>query len=128
MELITSQLLEEAIANVNIGIVLGLMGVGFLIKHLKFLEKVENNLIPPILLLLSLAAIISTDGFTVASIISAIINASVAVGLHQNGKNIFTITIVPYISELFKKLAGNVTSIEDEESEEEEIVKEFDEE
>lgn len=115
MDFITSQLLEEALANVNITTALGLMAVGFLIKHVKFLEKLDNNLIPPILLTLSIIAVVLTDGFTVQSIISAVVTAAVAVGLHQQGKNIFTVTIVPSLAELFKSLVG--TDIEPEEDE-----------
>lgn len=105
MEMITNQLIEEALANVNIGIVLGLMAIGFLIKHVSFFEKVENDLIPPILLLSSIVAVILTEGFTIPSIISAVINAAVSVGLHQQGKNIFTVTIVPSLAEFFKSLS-----------------------
>lgn len=122
MEAITMQLLDEALSNVNIAIVLGLMAVGFLIKHIKFLEKVENDLIPPILLLLSIVAVVLTDGFTVQSIISAIVNAAVAVGLHQQGKNIFTVTIVPSLAKFFKSFT--VTSEEVEETLEDFIVEE----
>lgn len=122
MEAITMQLLDEALSNVNIAIVLGLMAVGFLIKHIKFLEKVENDLIPPILLLLSIVAVVLTDGFTVQSIISAIVNAAVAVGLHQQGKNIFTVTIVPSLAKFFKSFT--ITSEEVEESLEDFIVEE----
>ena len=121
MEFITSQLLEEAIANINIAVVIALMAVGFIIKHVKFLEKVENNLIPPILLVVSILIVVLMDGFTVQSIISAIINAAVAVGLHQQGKNIFTITVVPSLGNFFKALTGSTEDTEVEVFEEEAI-------
>ena len=103
-----SQLLEEAMANVDVALVVALMAVGFIIKHFKLFEKVENNLIPPVLLVFSIVVLVFRDGLNtdtiIPTIISAIVNAAVAIGLHQQGKNIFTMTIVPSIAELFNSL------------------------
>lgn len=120
MDMLMSQLINEAFANVNVTLVIALMALGFIVKHVKFLEKVNNNIIPPMLLLFSVVAVTIMDGFTVQSIISGIVNTAVAVGLHQQGKNIFSVTIVPSISDLFAKLT-NKTNIEFEETIEEEI-------
>lgn len=103
-----SQLLEEAMANVDVALVVALMAVGFIIKHFKLFEKVENNLIPPVLLVFSIVVLVFRDGLNtdtiIPTIISAIVNAAVAIGLHQQGKNIFTMAIVPSIAELFNSL------------------------
>lgn len=103
-QVLIEQLIQESISNVNVSLVVALMAVGFIIKHFKILEKLENNLIPPILLCLSIAFMIVTEGFTVQAIISAIVNAAVSIGLHQQGKNIFTISIVPAIVDALQKL------------------------
>jgi hypothetical protein len=122
-----SQLINEAFANVNVTLVIALMALGFIVKHVKFLESVNNNIIPPMLLLFSVVAVTVMDGFTVQSIISGIVNAAVAVGLHQQGKNIFSVTVVPSISDLFAKLT-NKTNIEFEETTEEFVEEEITEE
>ena len=103
-----SQLLEEAMANVNVPLVVALMAIGFIIKHFKLFEKVENVLIPPVLLVFSVVVLAFENGFTVdtiiPTIISGIVNAAVAIGLHQQGKNIFTMTVVPTIVDMFNGL------------------------
>ena len=45
---------NDVLSNVDVTLIVALMAVGFIIKHVKFLEKFENNFIPPFLLLLSL--------------------------------------------------------------------------
>lgn len=96
---ITENLITEAFANVNLIIVLGLMAIGFIIKHTNFLDKVSNDIIPPTLLVLGLIAAFIQDGFTFAAAISGIVSAAVAIGLHQQGKNIFTVTVIPKIKD-----------------------------
>lgn len=93
----------EVFANVNIAIVIGLMAVGFIIKHFKFLEKINNELIPPILLILSMIFTFIDNGISVSSTLVALVSAAVAIGLHEQGKNIFTITIVPTITDILNK-------------------------
>lgn len=110
--ILVTQLINESLANVNVSVVVTLMAIGFLIKHIKFLDKVNNDVIPPVLLLCSAVFMVITDGFTVQAIISAIVNTAVAVGLHQQGKNIFTVTIVPSIS----KILDSFISKDEEES------------
>ena len=127
MDMLMSQLINEAFANVNVTLVIALMALGFIVKHVKFLENVNNNIIPPLLLLFSIIAVVCMDGFTVPSIISGIVNAAVAVGLHQEGKNIFSVTVVPSISDFFAKLTKRTDiECEDEQVEyvEEEITEE----
>lgn len=103
-----TQLLEEAMANVDVALVVALMAIGFIIKHFKLFQTVENNLIPPVLLVFSIVVLVFRDGLNtetiIPTIISAIVNAAVAIGLHQQGKNIFTMTIVPSIADLFSTL------------------------
>ena len=104
--ILVTQLIQEALANVNVSIVVALMAIGFIIKHVKFLDKVNSDIIPPVLLLCSIVAMIVLEGFSVATIITAIVNAAIAIGLHQQGKNIFTVTVIPSISKLLSGLTG----------------------
>ena len=115
--ILVTQLIEEALANVNVSVVVALMAIGFIIKHVKFLDKISSDVIPPTLLLCSIVAMIVLEGFSVATIITGIVNAAIAIGLHQQGKNIFTVTVVPSIS----KLLGSLTSKENNDVEVEEI-------
>lgn len=120
--ILVTKLINESLANVNVSVVVTLMAIGFLIKHVKFLDKVNNDVIPPVLLLCSAIFMTIMDGFTVQSIISAIVNAAVAVGLHQQGKNIFTVTIVPSISKL---LDSFISKDEEPEKSDDELVDEI---
>lgn len=120
--ILVTQLINESLANVNVSVVVTLMAIGFLIKHIKFLDKVNNDVIPPVLLLFSVVFLAFTDGFNVQTIISAIINTAVAVGLHQQGKNIFTVTVVPSISKL---LDGFISKDEEPEKTDDELVDEI---
>ena len=119
-----TQLLEEAMANVNVPLVVALMAIGFIIKHFKAFDKVENVLIPPVLLVFSIVVLTFENGFNVdtiiPTIISGIVNAAVAIGLHQQGKNIFTMTVVPSISEMFNNLFKKDEEVVEEEQVDEE--------
>jgi len=81
-------------AYINSALIIGLLGVGALIKHLKVAESISNRLIPAILAILAILFCVSCgDNSSAASvannILSGIINAASAVGTHQLGKNIF---------------------------------------
>ena len=110
-DIFVTQLLEEAMTNVDVALVVALMAVGFIIKHFKIFENIKNEIIPPVLLVFSIVLLLFRNGFAAESfmttIVSAIINAAVAIGLHQQGKNIFTITIVPSIGNLISNLFKN---------------------
>lgn len=95
----------EALANVNILTVVFLLCVGFLIKHWKALDKVENDLIVPVLLIMSFAIGFIENDFkmTLHIATTALCTAVTAIGLHQSGKNIFTVTIVPKVKELIEE-------------------------
>ena len=108
-------LTNEVFANVNIGIVVALMALGFVIKHFKFLEKFSNEFIPPVLLLVSFVFTFIDNGISTVSAITAIVTAAVAIGLHQSGKNIFMVSIVPNIVNL---LSGAATEDDITETEE----------
>ena len=92
-----NNLINEALTNVNVAIVVALMAVGFIIKHVKFLEKIQNDLIPPILFVLSIVASFIQSGVSLESVIAALVSAAIAIGLHQTGKNIFSVTIIPSV-------------------------------
>lgn len=109
-----SQFVNEILSNINILVVVTLMAVGFIIKHVKFLEKVDNSLIPVILLVLSFVFTFIDTGLSVPSIFIAILSAAVAIGLHQQGKNIFTVTVIPWLKNLITVKKPTVSDYEDE--------------
>lgn len=118
-----SQFVNEILSNINILVVVTLMAVGFIIKHVKFLEKVDNSLIPVILLVLSFVFTFIDTGLSVPSIFIAILSAAVAIGLHQQGKNIFTVTVIPWLKNLItvkKPSASDYEEEYDEDTEEDE--------
>lgn len=115
---------SEALANVNILSVVFLMCIGFLIKHWKALDKVENELIVPVLLIASFVISFVENDFSMSMSIAttALCTAVVSIGLHQSGKNIFTQTIIPKVKELIeanfmpllvKYLKGNIETKEE---------------
>ena len=93
-------LLEEALANINITIVIVLLGIGFIIKHVKFLEKISNDLIPLVLIAFSFLFTFLDSGVTVQATIASIITAAAAIGLHQQGKHIFVTLLIPKLNEI----------------------------
>lgn len=97
------QLMQEALANVNIGFVLILMAIGFFIKYLPALNKVENNLIPPVLLAVSLLISFIQEGFTIHAVTVAFVSSVLAIGIHQEGKNIFA-PIITSLTNLISSL------------------------
>lgn len=115
---------SEALANVNILSVVFLMCIGFLIKHWKVLDKIENELIVPVLLVVSFVISFIENDFSMSLDIAttALCTAVTAIGLHQSSKNIFTVTIIPKVKELIEsnfvpllvKLLNNNTTTEDE--------------
>ena len=93
--------------------VLFLMAIGFIIKHWKVLDKVENTLIPPVLLVFSFVIEFVQNGFSIEAALTAVVSCAVAIGLHQQGKNIFVTgfekikeTIWPKLTEIFKGFAA----------------------
>ena len=105
---IIEQLINEAIADINLDIVITLMAIGFIIKHcdIKFLKNIPNSYIPLILVVFGFIFTF-LDAGTAASMqtfISAIVSSAAAVGLHQQGKNIF-IGLIPQLTEII----GNLT-------------------
>lgn len=85
-------------SNINTYIVILLMAVGFGIKHIKFLSKVNNNVIPATLMILGIlmALAINYPYFnivdTLPQIASGIASAATAIGLHQSGKTLINST------------------------------------
>lgn len=88
-----SELLTQLGVVVNIALVLFLLAVGYCIKHTPALDKVSNNLIPVILVVLGAVVGVLTKGDTTiaSAIVNGIINAAIAIAIHQSGKNIFEI-------------------------------------
>ncbi len=80
--------------SVSIQLVVLLLLIGACVKHVSVLDKIDNSLIPPLLIVIALVVEIITDypitGKNIVSVlITALASASVAIGLHQTGKNIF---------------------------------------
>lgn len=121
-ESLLNQFVSEAMGNIDIAIIIALMGVGFCIKHLKFFEKISNDLIPPVLIVASLLLTFMQNGINVQAVITSIVSSATAIGLHQQGKNIFNI-VTPSTS----SLAQHLMSYEEEESVEEDEFEDVDE-
>ena len=88
-----AMLFEGIQGQINVELVIVLMAIGAIIKHVKKLEKVNNNLIPVILFCLSVVFCVAClDTYTTDTIIhalaSAFCNATAAVYCHQTGKGI----------------------------------------
>ena len=88
------QLLTGVTASINVPLLLVLMALGYFIKNWPIFDKVENNLIPFVLIIVGIAGSLligdtSTKQLVTECIMSGIVNAAIAVMLHQQGKNIF---------------------------------------
>ena len=80
--------------NLDITTIIGMLAVGFLIKHTPTFKKISNNIIPPLIVVLCIIiGFLKLDTYTGEAIctmfLEYIINAAVAVGFHQYGKNTF---------------------------------------
>lgn len=77
---------------ISIVVIIFLLAIGYCIKHIKAFDKVSNNLIPIILVVLGAITTLLTktaDTSVVMALMNGIINAAVAIAIHQSGKNIF---------------------------------------
>lgn len=97
MDMYIIQLVEEAFKNANYLIILLLLAIGWLLKHV--VEKLPNKYIPPILIVVGLVATFIQLGISVESAVSGIVSCVIAIGIHQTGKNIFTVSVIPAILE-----------------------------
>lgn len=105
---IVQHILAEAMKNVDIVVLVCLLAIGFCIKHFSFLKKIQNDFIPPFLLLLAIVIEFAQHGFSIMSIITAIVTAAIAIGLHTQGKNLFTVTIIPKIIDILKGINSGI--------------------
>lgn len=105
---IVQNILTEAMKNVDIVVLVCLLAIGFCIKHFSFLKKIQNDFIPPFLLLLAIVIEFAQHGFSIMSIITAIVTAAIAIGLHTQGKNLFTVTIIPKIIDILKGINSGI--------------------
>lgn len=105
---IVQRILTEAMKNVDIIVLVCLLAIGFCIKHFSFLKKIQNDFIPPFLLLLAIIIEFAQHGFSIMSIITAIVTAAIAIGLHTQGKNLFTVTIIPKIIDILKGINSGI--------------------
>lgn len=71
---------------IQLALVIGLMGLGKIIKAFDVFSKIPNNTIPGILIVAGILASIGFNGFSQDSIAVGVISALVSVGLHQFGK------------------------------------------
>lgn len=88
LETITNEFLPEAASKVNPLIVFILLLVGATIKHFKMFEKVQNDLIPGVLTVLSFIITFVQYGFSVDSVVVALLTTVVSIGIHQESKNL----------------------------------------
>ena len=101
-------LLNTAMDNVDVKLVALLIACGFIIKHFKPLEKVQNELIPIILLLISFTWSYFETGFAAVTILTAVFSAAVAIGIHQQGRNYAFDTVVPALKEVFTNVLRSI--------------------
>lgn len=85
LELISQSDIDVA-SMINLKIVIILLGIGFCIKHIPYLEKLSNEFIPIILMVFSLVLTFLNLGLSIDSFANGILTASVAIGIHQQGK------------------------------------------
>lgn len=71
---------------INLKVVIILLGIGFCVKHVPYLAKLSNEFIPVILMAFSLILTFLSFGVNIDSFANAILTASVAIGIHQQGK------------------------------------------
>lgn len=79
---------------VDLQVVILLLLIGAALKHLGLFEKIVNNYIPVILIIISVAIELITHSkglpdTLVENLITGLASAMAAVGLHSSGKNIF---------------------------------------
>lgn len=93
-EMLFQDLLAQIPSHINIVLLLGLMALGYIIKHSGICGKVSNKLIPIILAIAAIIAILFTSDLSskehvFIAIINGVVNAAIAVWIHETGKNIF---------------------------------------
>lgn len=90
----TAELTSALMGQVRIPLLIALMALGYIIKHTPALNKISNALIPVILLITAIVIALvlngdySMQGITQA-VVSGLINAAIAVYMHESGRNIF---------------------------------------
>ena len=87
-------LLTEIPSHVNMILILGLMALGYVIKHAGFAEKYSNKLIPITLIVVAIIVTMitsdcSTANGVVLAAVNGLVNAAISVWIHETGKNIF---------------------------------------
>lgn len=105
LETIVNEFLPEAATKVDPLIVFILLLIGATIKHFKMFEKVQNDLIPGVLTVLSFVITFVQYGFSVDSVVVALLTTVVSIGIHQESKNL----LLPII----KKVKDGVLKIRD---------------
>jgi len=77
-----------AYVDFKVAIILWVLGAG--IKHLKVLDKVANELIPPILMFAGVALSIFVAGtFNIDILITGVCTGAFAIGTHKSGQELF---------------------------------------
>lgn len=94
MEANLQTLITEIPSHVNMVLLIGLMALGYVIKHTSWCENVSNKLIPIILSVVAIIAIMLTSDLSTATgvlyaVVNGFVNAAIAVWAHETGKNIF---------------------------------------
>lgn len=94
---------------INPVVVVVLLAIGVCIKHVPTLEKVSNNLIPIILIVVGMLADVATkspDVTYAVAVMNGVVDAALAITIHQSGKNVFSMftgTVVDNTSEAESK-------------------------
>lgn len=78
---------------INPVVIVVLLAIGVCIKHVPVLEKVSNNLIPIILIIVGVLADVATkspDVTYAVAVMNGVVDAALAITIHQSGKNVFS--------------------------------------
>ena len=91
-EAVLEQVYEILNQNINIGVVILCLAIGFILKHV--ITGINNNWIPVILLVLGIIFAVIFDFSNIKTntlniLITGIASGGIAIGIHQTGKTLF---------------------------------------
>ena len=86
-----NDLLPAVNDNIDLVVIITLLAVGYIVKHTPACDKVSNQYIPIILLVLGVAVTFGTSpkAGVGTNIVGGILNAAIAIAIHSSGKSIF---------------------------------------
>ena len=79
--------LNNIIYGDNLYILLGCLVIGYLIKNVKFFEKIDNDLIPIILVIVGIIIKTVSNGYSIENMVFGGFVGLSSIGMHQSFKN-----------------------------------------